>query len=252
MMNTRVVILAAGQGKRMASSIPKPLMPISGRPMIMHLIENVQKSGIDARPIVVVAPDSLALFKKTLGDICDFAIQKEQLGTGHAVMSARQELRTAKRVIVLYGDHPFIPAETLRALVSLHDENPEAIAMLTCKVPSFVAPYDVFASWGKIIRNASGSVLTIREIKDCSIDERQVREVNSGIYAFPASWMWRQLPRLTTKNAGGEYYLTELITLACNEDVGIITASADPLDVMGVNTPDELVAAETIFNNKAH
>lgn len=249
-MNTRVVILAAGQGKRMASSIPKPLVPISGRPMIMHLIENVKKSGIDARPIVVVAPDSLELFQNTLGDICDFALQKEQLGTGHAVMSARQELRSAERVIVLYGDHPFIPADTLRALVLLHDENPEAVAMLTCKVPGFVAPYDVFASWGKIIRGGSGSVVTIREVKDCSDNERLVREVNSGIYAFPASWMWQQLPRLTTQNASGEYYLTDLIMLACKEGIAIITASADPLDVMGVNTPEELSAAERVFNSK--
>lgn len=253
MHETRVVILAAGHGKRMGADVPKPLVPIAGRPMIAHLLDSVIASGVDARPVVVVAPDCVGLFKNALDNLCDFAVQAEQLGTGHAVMVAKDIVGDAKRVVILYGDHPFIPAETLRELVTLHDKQPDAVAMLTSTVPGYEGQYDAFRGWARIVRRGrdeGGEVIAIREAKDCSPDELLVREVNPGIYAFPATWMWERLPKLGKSNASGEYYLTELFTMAFDEGMGIVTASADPLDVMGINTPDELTRAEEVFSLK--
>lgn len=250
MHDTRVIILAAGKGKRMGVGVPKPLVPIAGRPMIAHLLDSVIASGVDARPVVVVAPDCVAMFKAALDDRCDFAVQTQQLGTGHAVMSARDAVGEAKRVVILYGDHPFIGAATLRELVTLHDATPDAVAMLTSIVPSYEKPYDAFRGWARIIRDEAGKVIGIREAKDCRDDELALHEVNPGIYAFPAAWMWERLPHLGNANASGEYYLTELFTMAFDEGMNIVTAHAEPLDVMGVNTPDELQRAQEVFSAK--
>ncbi len=247
MMNTRVVILAAGKGKRMGAELPKPLVSVAGKPMIAHLVESVIASRVDAKPIVVVAPDSMTLFKDALGDSCDYAVQNEQLGTGHAVMSAKSIVGSAGRVVILYGDHPFIPAETLRNLVSLHDATPNAIAMLTSTVPNYDKPYDAFTGWARVVRDATGKVVGICEAKDCRANEQALHEVNPGIYAFPAGWMWERLPKLSNQNASGEYYLTELIAMAFEEGIVVVTASADPLDVMGINTPEERATAEEVF-----
>ncbi len=251
MAKTRVVILAAGKGKRMGVDVPKPLMPISGKPMIAHLIASVVASGVDARPIVVVAPDCLELFKTTLGDVCDYAVQAEQLGTGHAVLQAREAIDGADSVVVLYGDHPFIPASTLVELVTLHDKEPDSVAMLTSTVPDYEAPYDAFVSWGRILRGSKGEVEDIREVKDCTDNEKEIREVNPALYAFPCAWLWQQLPKLDTENASQEFYLTDVIPLAVAEGRPIVTAPADPLDVMGVNTIDELKRAEEVFEKKS-
>lgn len=248
MTNTRVVILAAGKGKRMGADVPKPLVPIAGRPMIAHLLDSVIASGVDSQPVVVVAPDSKEMFARALGGLCAFAVQTEQLGTGHAVMSAKDEVGDAKRVVILYGDHPFIPASTLRELVTLHDKLPNAVAMLTSTVPDFTGKYEAFKGWARVIRDGNGEVIAIREAKDCTDDERAVREVNPGIYAFPAAWMWERLPQLGNANASGEYYLTELFTMAFAEGMAMVTADADPLHVMGINTPQELQSAEEIFS----
>lgn len=251
MPKTRVVILAAGMGKRMGGEVPKPLVKIAGEPMLAHLLVSVSKSGVDARPVVVVAPDYKELFADMLGTMCDFAIQHEPRGTGHAVLAAKQEIGSTDRVMVLYGDHPFIPADTLRRLVALHDAHPQAVAMLTCSVPNFEDPYDAFKSWGRVLRDAHGEVCAIREVKDASRDELAVREVNPAIYLFPTAWMWERLPQLSTANASGELYLTDLITMAFSEGIQVVTEQAEALDVMGINTPAELARAEEVFSRKS-
>lgn len=250
MSTTRVVILAAGKGKRMGAELPKPLVPIAGRPMIAHLLESVRESGVDGRPIVVVAPDVAAIFAQTLNSALEYALQIEPLGTGHAVLSAKDAWKTADRIIVLYGDHPFISAQVLRRLVALHDTTPESVAMLTSTVPNFDAPYDAFRAWGRVLRDDQGEVIAIREAKDCSVGELAVREVNPGIYVFPAPWALEKLSLIGNENASKEYYLVDLIGFAMAEGRPIVTAEADPLDVIGVNTPDELRRAEEVFKRQ--
>lgn len=245
-MSTRVVILAAGKGKRMGASIPKPLVSIAGKPMIQHLIKNVADSGMDKRPILIVAPDGVDLFRQALGDVCEYAIQAEQKGTGHAVAQAEENAKSAETIIVLYGDHPFLSPEVIRSLGVLKQEHGATVAMLTVTVPNFEGDYATFEKWGRILRGANGEVIGNREFKDATDEEKQIRELNPCMYAFDAAWLWEHLKMLTSANAAGEYYLTDVIAMAMQEGRTIVTASGQPFEVVGVNTPEELQTAERL------
>lgn len=232
----------------MKADVPKPLVRIAGKPMISHLLERVNASGIDGKPVVIVSPDGEPLFKKELKDSVDFAVQLAQNGTGDALRYAEELCKDASRIIVLYGDHPFISAEVLKGLADLSTQNPGDVAMLTAHVPDFEGDFSMFVKWAKILR-ADGQVLAIREAKDASEEEAKITEVNPGIYAFPVPWVFDRLKNIDNKNAGGEYYLTDLIGLAMKEGKRIVTAPVNPLEVVGVNTPEELKNAERLFTN---
>ncbi len=247
MPNTRIVILAAGKGTRMKSDLPKPLIKVAGEPMVTRLIRSVKASGIDQRPVVVIGAWSESAFRAELGDTVDYAIQTEQLGTGHALRCAKEAVGEADVVIVLYGDHPFIGAEVIRKLSELQSQNPSSVAMLTATVPSFDGDYQTFIKWGRVLRDTDGKVVAIREYKDASPSELTVTEVNPSILAFPAVWAFQHLDALKNENASGEYYLTDLIGTAMTERIHIVTFSANPLDVIGINSPEELARAESMI-----
>ncbi|PIX62404.1 hypothetical protein CO057_04690 [Candidatus Uhrbacteria bacterium CG_4_9_14_0_2_um_filter_41_50] len=247
-MSTRIIILAAGKGKRMGSDIPKPLVEIAGRPMVRHLLDSVADSEIDERPIIVVAPDNLTQFNEICSDRdCDYTVQDEQLGTGHAVMSARDAASTAENILVLYGDHPFISAETIHELNDLHESEDSMISMITTKVPNFKGKYKNFERWGRIIRDDTHRIIAIREAKDATEEELAITEINPALFAFNAEWLWEHLPEIKNKNASKEYYLTDLIEIAIEEGHDIVTATAEPFEVVGVNTREELEAAEELL-----
>ncbi|MFA5947201.1 MAG: NTP transferase domain-containing protein [Patescibacteria group bacterium] len=257
MNDTKVVILAAGKGKRMGASVPKPLVPVAGKPMISHLLDRIRKSGLDEKPVVIVSPDGKDTFFAELGDSVTYGVQLEQNGTGDALRYAEDACKGASRIIVLYGDHPFIGPEVLKQLADLSSKNSGDIAMLTATVPNFVGDYSMFIKWGKIIRASSAKghdgvmpVQALRESKDASAEEAMITEVNPGIYAFPVPWVFDRLKDVKNENASGEYYLTDLIGLAMAEGRKIVTASVDPLQVVGINTPDELSKAEELLNKR--
>ncbi len=247
MSDTKVVILAAGKGKRMQSEVPKPLVKIAGKPMIEYLVARVEEAGIDTRPIVVVAPDTLELFQRALGERADYVLQTEQLGTGHALKVAREACGDAKNLLVLYGDHPFIPALVMRKLTQLARQHHQALVMLTAKVPNFEGDYQGFKAWGRILRDHDGQVTALREFKDATPEEREITELNPAIYVLPAPWVWENLASLTNKNAGGEYYLTDLVERACLQGLTIASQTVEALEVMGINTPAELRLAENML-----
>lgn len=248
-MNTRVVILAAGQGTRMGADVPKPLVEVAGQPMVVHLLDSVTESGIDERPILVVSPSGVPQFSELCSHKgCEYAVQSEQLGTGHAVQSAKDVAKNAEAVIVLYGDHPFITADVLKKLKDLHAEERTVISMLTAKLKDFKGDNAGFLHWGRIIRDDVGTVQATREYKDATDEEREITEVNPGIYMFDAAWLWDHLSELKNENASGEYYLTELMEMAIEEGEEIATAQVDnPFEVMGINTPEELERAERLM-----
>lgn len=251
MNNTRVIILAAGRGTRMKSDIPKPLIPIAGKPMIEHLLESVRASGVDEKPVVVVGGWSETMFRAQLGDSVDYAVQTEQLGTGHAVLAARDVVGDAERILVLNGDHPFIRPDVIRGIALEGEAFPGAVVMLTAIVPDFVDDYTIFLRWGRVLRDEDGEVIGVREAKDCGSEELDITEVNVGIYALPAEWAWSHLEQINNENSSKEYYLTSLIALAVAENTGIVTASADPLEVVGINSPEELARAEELLARSA-
>lgn len=247
MAETKVVILAAGKGKRMGAEVPKPLVEIAGKPMILQLLDRVNKAGIDEKPIVIVSPDGKQLFVDALGDRVLYAVQPEQLGTGDALKYAEEACNGAKRVMVLYGDHPFISPKALATLTDLSRENPEALVMLTTEVPNFDNEFAGFMAWSRILRDATGKIVGDRQYKDASATELAIKELNPCIYVFPAPWVWENLPKLTSNNAAKEFYLTDLVTIAMNEGKRIVSARVPPLEVVGVNTPEELRRAEELL-----
>ena len=247
-MSTRVIILAAGKGTRMGADVPKPLVEIAGRPMVEHLIESIHESEIDSRPILVVAPDTVEQFNEVCQDqACEYAIQEEQLGTGHAVMAARENANSAENIMVLYGDHPFLSAELLQSLVDLHEEQDAVLSMITTKVKNFKKEFEIFKNWARIIRDDVGRLERLVEFKDATEEDLEIKEVNPGLYLFRAEWLWEHLPEIKNKNASKEYYITDLIQMAIEEGNDVVTTLADPFEVVGINTKEELERAEAIL-----
>lgn len=230
----------------MKSDKPKVLTLVGGKPILAHLLDAVIASGIDPRPVVVVGYKADDV-RKVTGDRCVYAEQTEQLGTGHAVTSAKEAVGDAQTVVVLYGDHPFIKAQTLRALAARHAERGNTVTLMTATVPSFDGWYAAFERWGRILRGADGHITSIREYKDAGTPERAMREVNPALFCFDAAWLWPHLKALRNENAQKEYYLTDLVAAALASGGKISSIPVDPEEVIGINTPEERDVAERLL-----
>ncbi|PMR71175.1 bifunctional UDP-N-acetylglucosamine diphosphorylase/glucosamine-1-phosphate N-acetyltransferase GlmU [Halomonas heilongjiangensis] len=233
-MTLDVVILAAGQGTRMRSTLPKVLHRLAGKPMVRHVIDTAQ--GLAADRTHVVIGHGADRLRQALSD-CEvrFALQAEQKGTGHAVAQALDGLGSGK-VLVLYGDVPLIRRETLATLLEGVDEQHMGLLTVTLPDPG---------GYGRILRNASGEAVAIVEHKDASQKELAIRECNTGIMAMTAAQLRRWLPQLSADNAQGEYYLTDVIAMAAAEGVKIVTTQpAQALEVEGVNNRAQMARLE--------
>jgi len=241
----RIVILAAGKGTRMGSNIPKVLTPLAGRPMIEYLIRSIKEADPATRPVVVISPTNGEAIKLALSSYaCDYAIQTEQLGTGHALASALGLMGDeVESVVSFYGDHPFVQADTVRKLISC----PKGIvAMATIKVQDFLDYRKNFYSWGRIIREGD-EVKRIVEFKDAIGEEKEIMEVNPGFYCFNRSWLKENINKLKNENSQKEYYLTDLIGLAVEQKHKINAIAIDPRQAIGINSPEELAVAENLI-----
>lgn len=246
----RVVILAAGKGTRMKSDLPKVLMPVAGKPILEHLLGSVRTSGLDPNPVIVVGYKSEEVCR-AFGETCAYAFQEKALGTGHAVLSAKQVVGESKMVIVLYGDHPLISAAALQKLTERHTERGNDITLMTTVVPDFEGWHRAFQYWGRILRGSNGHILGIREYKDATETERAIHEVNPALFCFDAKWLWKNIERLGTKNAQGEYYLTDLVELAVSEGAKLSSIIVPAEEVIGINTLEELEIAEALLKQRA-
>ncbi len=247
-MKFRTVILAAGKGTRMGSEKPKVLLPLANKPILQHLIESITESGVDGVPVVVVSSDGKGVCE-TFGETCHYAIQEEPLGTGHAVMCAKDAVGETDAVIVLYGDHPFVSPDALRRLTKIHVDSQTVLTMMTTVVPSFDDWYGIFLHWGRVLRDLHGHIMGIREYKDAMESEQQIREVNPALFCFDAKWLWENISQLKNLNAKGEYYLTDLVELAVTQGHEIAGSEIRPEESIGVNTPEEFKIAEEIYQN---
>lgn len=243
-MNTRVVILAAGKGKRMGAEVPKALVPIAGRPMIDYLVDSVIASGVDVKPVIVIGHGA-EVIREHLGERCVYAFQREQLGTGHALQSALPRLEGARHVVVLYGDHAFLSPETIRHLAETCVAADAPVTLMAVKTPDFNDWRQAFENFGRIIRGPNGEVQKIIEKKDATEEELKIKEVNPGYYCFRLDWLKENIDKLENKNAQGEFYLTDLIGLAMSQGYPIGTLLVEnPFEGIGVNTPEQLKMAE--------
>ena len=208
--------------------------------MVRRVLDAAIASGVDARPGVVVGKNADGL-RQELGNLCDYAVQEEQLGTGHAVRAAESFLRgTADAVLILYGDNCMIEPGAIRRLAAAQEKSGAAITMLTTTVPDFENWRKPLYDYGRLVRGAGGGLARSGEKKDATAEELSIREVNPCFYCIEAAWLWENLRKLNNKNMQKEYYLTDLVELAINEGKRVETIPVEPEEVLGVNTPEQL------------
>ena len=237
----KIVILAAGKGKRMESNLPKVLSPLKGKHMIGHLLETIGKATKE-KPIAIVGHQA-DLVKKELGNACLYVLQKKQLGTGHAVICAKNTCKNANHLLVLSGDQPFISAKTLKDLIKKHLRSKAKITFTTTRVQNFESWRKGFKTFGRILREKR-KVKSIKEYKDASEKEKNIKEANAGCYVFEAKWLWKNLEKIKNKNTQKEYYLTDLLHIASSKNEKIDTLNISPHEALGANTKEELEILE--------
>ncbi|MDI3281347.1 MAG: bifunctional UDP-N-acetylglucosamine diphosphorylase/glucosamine-1-phosphate N-acetyltransferase GlmU [Bacillota bacterium] len=240
------VILAAGQGTRMKSDRPKVLHPVGGRPMLLHVLRAVWEAGCHD-PVVVVGHGGemvRSLVAQSSFSAARFAVQERQLGTGHAVLQAKGVLPEAGTVLVVCGDTPLLRPATLRALVEEHRRGGFAATVLT-------AHLNDPTGYGRVVRGPDSCLERIVEEKDATPEERAIKEINAGIYAFELAYLWPALERITPNNAQGEYYLTDVIGLlrAAGKAVGTLFCP-DPQEILGVNSRRQLAGVEAVLRRR--
>jgi bifunctional UDP-N-acetylglucosamine pyrophosphorylase / glucosamine-1-phosphate N-acetyltransferase len=239
-MQVDIVVLAAGKGTRMRSQLPKVLHPIAGTPMLQHIVNTVA----ELKPLtthVVIGHGAEKVRESVSGDHLSWVVQAEQLGTGHAVMQALPSLRGDIALVVL-GDTPLLKASSLKALLASVDSQSFGLLTIQSADPTGL---------GRIVRDAAGNVQKIVEHKDATPEQLAITETNTGIMAIPRHLLEKCLPMLSSNNAQGEYYLTDLIELAIAEGLNIVSAKAtSEMEVQGVNNRVQLAALEREYQRQ--
>lgn len=242
--NFGVIILAAGKGTRMKSDKLKVMHTIKDKPMIGYILDEVEKNDWSKKPVVIVCDDDDSV-QKFLGNRAVYAVQRERLGTGHAVMMAEDFLENkVGNILVLYGDMPFIGAEFIKNFTNTHLQQDNTLTLATVKVPSFKDGFQSFYSFGRIVRNADGQLQKIVEKKDATPEELEIKELNTAVFCFKADWLWVHLKQIKNANSQGEFYLTDLIEFAFKEKQKISTVEIDTDGSFGINTQEDLTEAE--------
>ena len=239
-MPVDVIVLAAGQGKRMRSQLPKVLQPIAGRPLLAHVLDAARALS-PRRTVVVHGHGGEQVRAAFAGEAVEWVLQAEQLGTGHAVRQALPRLDGDGEVLILYGDVPLVRPASLQRLA---EAGRDGLAVMTAEL-------DDPSGYGRVLRNQAGGVERIVEEKDASSAERGVREINAGFMALGAGRLREWLGRIGNRNSQKEYYLTDLVGLAVNDGVPVVAVKVeDAAEVAGVNSKRELAALERVVQGQ--
>ena len=240
-MNISIVILAAGQGTRMRSKLPKVLQPLAGRPLLEHVIETAEALA-PQKVCVVYGHGGEQVLEYFAGKPVEWALQEPQLGTGHAVQQAMPELAEDDIVVVLYGDVPLVKAETIASLAAAATNGP-AILTVNENDPT---------GYGRIVRDQAGAVSAIVEHKDASFEQLEITEVNTGLLACPVRQLGPWLDALKADNAQGEFYLTDVVASAVGDGIAVTAVVGNSAtEVMGINDKAQLAIAERAFQARA-
>ena len=243
-MSLHVIVLAAGQGKRMMSELPKVAHMAAGRPLVGWVLETV--STLDPTTTVVVVGHRADEVERLLPDHVRSAVQEEQLGTGHATkvgMSALGDIDPDDTVVVLYGDLPLLTPELVAELAQRDDGVAARLVVVEFENPT---------GYGRVIRNAAGLVTSIVEERDSNDEQRAVRDINAGVYSFRAGDLIEALGQISNKNAQGEYYLTDVIGILADRDERIEPVRAIPEEVVGINSQDQLAEARRLLQARTN
>jgi bifunctional UDP-N-acetylglucosamine pyrophosphorylase/glucosamine-1-phosphate N-acetyltransferase len=237
-----IVILAAGQSTRMKSELPKVLHPLAGKPMVQYAVETAADLTSE-KPLLVVG-NGADQVRRAVGDRVIYVEQKEQLGTGHALLQTRPLLEGRREtVLVWYADMPLLSADTLRQLIELQKEGKGPIAMLTVEA-------DDPMGFGRILRDESGRVVGIVEEAVATDAQKAIKELNCGVYCFDGDWLWPHLTQLPL-SPKGEYYLTDLVVMAVAEGQAVEALKiGDVTEVLGINERTHLAQAEAVMRQR--
>ena len=237
------VVLAAGKGTRMKSQLPKVLHNVGGLPMVQHVL-NVAKAAGASRLVTIVGFEGDKVVA-ALGNLSEYVEQKEQLGTGHALMQAKPVLDDfSGTILLLCGDTPLLTPQTLERLIGEHRQT-------SCDATVLTAILDDPAGYGRIIRNGVGNVTGIIEQKDASDTQKQIKEINTGMYCFEAKAVFGALDSLTCNNAQGEYYLTDVLAILAGQGKKVGALVVDDFEeTLGINSRVQLAAAEQILRQR--
>lgn len=242
MQQAVAVVLAAGKGTRMNSELPKVLCPVNGRPMIEYVLDSLAEAGID-RQIVVIGYEANKV-REALADRehVDFAVQEEQLGTGHAVMMSQRLLSLHDGpVVVVAGDSPMLQSSSLRRLLQEFDARRPG-----CILGTLI--HDDPTGLGRIVRDDAGEFVGIVEEKDASAEQKKIREVNMSTYVFDCQPLLSALGSLSNDNQQGEYYITDVPGLLRDEGKEIVALPVlQPVEALSINTPEQLAYVETVM-----
>ena len=258
-MNTTyaTVVLAAGKGTRMRSELPKVLHQVAGLPLLAHVLNaieaipdapafaSLQTTLSGHRPVVVVGYGAEHI-AANFGEHCHYALQEQQLGTGHAVLMARDEIDALDPrpdiVLVCYGDTPLVTAEVLARVLAEHRARQAAVTFLTgmAQLPS---------DYGRVVRDGQGNVREIVEVRRASEQQKSIREVNSGVYCFQRAWLWPALENLP-RNPSGEYYLTDLVGIAAAQGQVVATVAGELDETVGINDRVQLAEIEQLLRRR--
>lgn len=241
-MSLAVITLAAGKGSRMKSDLPKVLHKLAGKPMLAHVLSSSAQLN-NAKQHVVIGHGAELVQQQIKGFDISWAFQTEQNGTGHAVAQAMPNVDPDATVIVLYGDVPLIRSNTLQQLLD-QTQAQQGLTLLTVKL-------DNPMGYGRIVRNAAGEIQAIVEQKDASPEQLEINEVNTGILAVSAKYLNEWLPKLSSNNAQGEYYLTDIIAMAVSQGVAVSAIHPqDEYEVQGVNDRLQLSELERVYQRQ--
>ena len=237
MPDFKAIILAAGAGTRMKSSLPKVLHKLSGKPMVSLVKDSINIAGV--QDIIAVVPTCHEPFKEIFQKKVVFAVQKHPKGSGHALLQCRQKASNIENVLVINGDMPLIKPKTLSNFMKQHKSSKADLTLLTGKVTD---PRD----FGRIVRNNEGKVTNVVEQSEANVAQLLINEINAGAYCFKTSWLWAALESLKPSKSG-EFFLTDLISFAASINLTIESISIDHQEIMGVNNKSDLAKAEKII-----
>lgn len=240
---TGIVVIAAGKGTRMQSDLPKVLHPLCGRPLIGHVLA-VADTFATSSTVVVLSSDTVEPVRATMGERYRYVTQTEVLGTGHAVLQARDALQgKTDQTLVLYGDTPLIRCETAQTLLDVQRENGAMVGLL-----SFHA--DPPTGYGRVLRDAAGHVVKLIEERNATPEQRAITEANAGMMCFDSAWLWSHIDTIERNPLKGEYYLTDLVAIAVAErGPGAVVAhrTDEPHEAWGINDRAQLAATEAVL-----